>query len=587
MAVTPDGGFQVRQLSEAYVPYILEFDEEADGAAFAVCLVVLKRDSGLLLAVPKDFFTEEVLAAAQFSEPQELLGPSVVRTVPASRLANFSGGAPPVTPEMDVEVVLIDTTSEVMEHLSLCDPAHHFWDMVHFFNESINEMFPIQDSLVAAAWDWILSPSAGDRMQFYSAEEEAVPECPIEEEEEEEEPVEVPSPTPKRRAVPSSTGGGPKKPAPKDAGPKQKKPTVAALATSLEGLSQSIPALVAEIASLSERTQAVEENLLGGQRSSTLRRPLGISTIGGSAKASPSPIPELLKMMPPPKTSKARSLAVAPTTEAAAAAEALMEEREETAVGASTDLAKAVLAQSTALTALVGQLAGVGSDAIGDLSSTTWTLTSRGAAGRARLQQELALQKGLFFTSVFQQMARRMNPAMSSNATPQELAQRGVTATRYAERYGGFGRCRDLGQLMWQLCLILDHLQAENWEAAKDGAALMAVCLEQAALDAGQLDVGLLLALVEDPPAALFSNRAVTPLSRGRAFAPLAEQRWITTALSYIKELDAISARRADVAGISLKTTGGAGDPPNPKPKVKRKPKGQWRRNDKGDAEDQ
>lgn len=60
------------------------------------------------------------------------------------------------------------------------------------------------------------------------------------------------------------------------------------------------------------------------------------------------------------------------------------------------------------------------------------------------------------------------------------------------------------------------------------------------ALDNGQIDIGLLLALVEDPPAALFSNRAVAPLSRGRAFAPMAEQRW--------KELDTISSRRSDIA---------------------------------------
>ena len=124
---------------------------------------------------------------------------------------------------------------------------------------------------------------------------------------------------------------------------------------------------------------------------------------------------------------------------------------------------------------------------------------------------------------------------------------------------------------MWQVSVILDHLQAENW-AAKDAGALLAVCLEQTALDNGQMDVGLLLALVEDPPAALFSNRAVAPLSRGRAFAPMAEQRWITTALSYIKELDTISSRRSDLAASSSRTLGGGGggEVPqlqNPKPR--------------------
>ena len=33
---------------------------------------------------------------------------------------------------------------------------------------------------------------------------------------------------------------------------------------------------------------------------------------------------------------------------------------------------------------------------------------------------------------------------------------------------------------------------------------------------------------------------------RARAFAPLADQRWITTSLAYLRELDVISQRRAD-----------------------------------------
>jgi len=43
-------------------------------------------------------------------------------------------------------------------------------------------------------------------------------------------------------------------------------------------------------------------------------------------------------------------------------------------------------------------------------------------------------------------------------------------------------------------------------------------------IDNDQMEVGLLLALVGDPSAALFSNKALSPLSKGRAFAPMAEQ---------------------------------------------------------------
>jgi len=259
MLLNGEGGEQVQQLSEAYVPYILEIADEVDGSAFAVALVVLRRESGLLLALPSQFFTEEVIVSAMLAGREEMLGPSIIKRLPASQIESFGGGPPPNVPEVEVDVLLMDFTSEVLPLLSPCDPSSPHWDMVHFFHDSINEMFPIQDSLVAAAWEWISTPTAGERVHFYSADEE-VPECPIEDEEDQEEDAR-PTPTPKRRADLSSTPGG-RKPNPKDAAKdqsKMKRPTVASLATSLEGLAQSIPALMAEMASLSERTQAVED----------------------------------------------------------------------------------------------------------------------------------------------------------------------------------------------------------------------------------------------------------------------------------------------------------------------------------------
>ena len=580
----------IQQLSEAYVPYLLEFEDETDGVALSAALVVLRREDGYLLGRSLAVFHRGGFGAGSNSWSPTTCWVSLW----------FAGS-------LFLEGPLLEEVhhhpfqsqkwrwfwSMSAPHLLPYDASNPYWDMVQFFDISHPDLFPIPDVLVAAAWDWILSPAAGDRVAYYSAEEgERVPICPMDEEEDAEEREET-QPKAKAKAMPSqrppapgpsSTSGGKKPAVPKESNPKARKPTVASLATSLEGLSVSIPALVAEVAALSERTQAMEENIQGGQRLSALRRPLGASDLGGSAKpSSGTAIKTLLQEMPPPKTLRPKTLTLAGPPAPATAADALMEEREETAISGSTDLARAVLAQSTALTALVGQIAGLGGDGLGDLTSTSSTLTSGGAAGRARLQQELASQKGLFFTSVFQQMSRRMNPAMSSNATPMELMSRGVTATRYVERYGGFGRCRDLGQIMWQVCILLDHMQAENWEASRDAAALLAVCLEQSALDNGQLDVGLLLALVEDPPAAVFTNRSVSALSRGRAFAPLAEQRWITTALSYIKELDVISSRRADVAGTSSKP---AADPPNPKPKVKRLPKAKWKKQNKEEQEE-
>ena len=114
------------------------------------------------------------------------------------------------------------------------------------------------------------------------------------------------------------------------------------------------------------------------------------------------------------------------------------------------------------------------------------------------------------------------------------------------ERYGGFGRCRDLGQIQWQIAMIMDHFQSDNLGAVRDAVALLMVCLEQASLDGGKLDIGLLLALQEDPPVSVFTNRTMATFSRQKAFAPLADQKWVANALTFIKELDAIATKRAD-----------------------------------------
>ena len=191
------------------------------------------------------------------------------------------------------------------------------------------------------------------------------------------------------------------------------------------------------------------------------------------------------------------------------------------------------------------------------------------------------------FVSVCQNMARRMSPSQICEQQPMELYQRGVSATKYLERFGGFGKVKDLGQIAWQVGIIMDHLQCDNLAAAKDATSLLLVCLEQGALDAGHLEIGLLLALSEDPPAGLFSNRSLAPLSRGKSFAPLAEQKWISLALSYIKELDVITQKRADLAGVPVKSTAAPAAPvPTPKPKPKQK-KAAWKKNQKSqeDAE--
>ena len=79
--------------------------------------------------------------------------------------------------------------------------------------------------------------------------------------------------------------------------------------------------------------------------------------------------------------------------------------------GDQSDLAKAVLAQSQALTALVNQIANNSGDPLQDMASSSTSISSRGSMGQARLQSELAAHKGVFFLKVLQNMSRRMFPS--------------------------------------------------------------------------------------------------------------------------------------------------------------------------------
>ena len=283
------------------------------------------------------------------------------------------------------------------------------------------------------------------------------------------------------------------------------------------------------------------------------------------------------RLSPPPRTVTAPALGLlAPLAEKPEMIKELEGEKLVEGIPDQVSLARAVLAQSQALTTLVSQIASASSDPMGDLASSSSATGTRGAQGRARLQAELALHKGAFFTAVNQAMARRMAPTSNAEISPLEMVNRGITGARYLERFGGYGRMREWGQIQYQIMTALDYLMEDNIGAVKDTVALLAVTLEQGVLDGGRLEIASLLCLQEDVPSGVFMNRQLTATSRSRSFSPLADQRWITCALAYLKEMDVISSKRQEFAAggkPSLSSTSEV----DPKPKVKSAPKKKWK----------
>ena len=445
-----------------------------------------------------------------------------------------------------ISVTLVDVREEAAALLLPMDLEEEP-EFLHTFDMDAPEALPVFQELIDAARAWIAAGDAQERVLFYSAEE----------------------------GEPSAHVPPAKKAAKAAAPAKAKRPTTALLSGQVQVLESLLPALTSQLESLAARQAAMEEVLAKRPQASvsapppaqqpalhqpaqhqpaqhlpmsaSLAQPLGAAVsppVGGLAAA-------VGVLGPPPRTRQAQVLKDQPAA-AAGLPELLAEEAEEGLGRERSDpLSQAVLAQSNALTALVAQLAAQSGDTFPDLTGVPGgSAASRGATQRARLQEELAMGSGAFYTAVTQNMLRRMQPATPvASADLASLHKQGVNMCTYLERFGGFAQTRELGLIAWLVGIIFDLLQADQVEACKDRVALLLVLLEQGAMDAGRLDIAYLLTLAEDPPIGLFTNKTVLSTSRARSFAPLASQKWVTTALAFLREMDLIQSKRQELWG--------------------------------------
>eukprot|EP00435_Cladocopium_sp_Y103_P040841 s2722_g11.t1 len=549
-------------LDQDVVPYVLDWPgADLDGASETMILVVGIRPGGFLAAVPVGFIPEEILAVGNTPSPPGMVGPSTAFSVPAVVLEQ--GALAPTG--ADVPVLVVDLSEAALEHLHR--PSEQS-PLPFAFDADQEYAFPSPEVFLGRIQEWIATGLEFSTLGFYSAESvDGEPLADGEIEAALREGEEEPPPRPRRRKPTVPGQEGPTLPA--------KKPTVASLAGSMEQLLNANLGMQKQLEALQNRqlqleSRSMQQNVMVPAHHAALRQPISsaltaphvsshtIAQQVGTPPRTAAPVsPGLLRshMMKPPEVGE------------------LEAERFGIDQSSSRDpLAQAVLAQSNALTALVSQLASQSSDPMLELSSLGANAGTRGAQGRARLQMDLAAQKGVFFNSVLASMARRMFPTLPAEGSPQELMNRGICGTKYLERFGGFGRHRELGCLQHQVMVVLDFLQTENLAGARDAAALLAVTLDQAALDNGRFDLAFLLALQEEPPSTVFTHKPATMLSKARSFSPLADQKWVTVALAYIKELDVIQTKRAELT--SKPATFASEAAPKPKPYPKKKGRG-------------
>lgn len=240
------------------------------------------------------------------------------------------------------------------------------------------------------------SATASERIVYYSAEEEAEGVVP---EQQEEDTTPARLLRPKARAGPGTGGDGS---AAKAVEKKKAKPTVALVAAALEDIAKVLPTLTSRVAELDSRTSGLVGVPSGCcrwpddpalERVSALRKPLSAAVpISGQVL----PAGALLSKMPPPRPCSHKAVVESANT-ARLEAQELTLERQLEDPNANMDLARAVLAQSNALTGLVGQLA-QGGDSMADLS-TSWTsgLSTKGACWEGEVATGALPAQGCLF----------------------------------------------------------------------------------------------------------------------------------------------------------------------------------------------
>ena len=524
MAATPGNvGIEDVLLYEPSRQIYLYEHQAADGDGVLECMavVVMKRDHGLLLGVPRGLLADAEVAAGLVAPMEGMLGPSTVVTCDAAYLAD---GVLTAAPGRSLSITLLDVSAEALLRLSPMEPEEPP-ELLITFDSGSPELLPEPTSLAVAAQAWTTDPSAAmlERVTFYSADEAPGPTGDTGK-----------KPRPRLHLTRADLEASAQKPTTTAAEPaaKPKRPSMAGLAAQMETLMGVLPALTARLDGMDQRQQELSQ-LVSTGAAAPLRRPLGDS-LGASPKV---PAIAQVRLGPPPA-------AKAPMLRPVCAAEEEAQEAEDVEEDppAQNPLAQAMLAQSQALTSLVQQLATSSADPVLDLG-VAGSVGVRGATQRAHF------------------------------GSPAGMLEQGLTMSRYWERFGGWANARDMALVAYQVGLIFDAMMGERYELAKDHLALLAVSLEQCALDGSRMDIGYQLTWLEEPPSSMFMARPGN--HPRRAFAPLASQKWITVVLAYLKELDTIQARRGDAQRPSAPRPPPA-DPVDsagaPKRKPKRKP---------------
>lgn len=524
--------------------------EGGHGGFLALGFVLSLRSGGILVAVPAAFIEEEALMALSTPQPEgeaALVGPFNV----FGTSVTLENGMQEAVQALVMDLALPEARLLLapVPHLGIPGEAMGFSDLEP-------ERHPDLEDLLQQVREW-LTAEMGQRGAFFSAEED-VP------------PVQA-APLPPKHGSSIPGGAGPR------AAPKRA--TVATVSSQLESLLQIVNPLVQQVQALSrrqdelERAPAVMQQCAPDPVATPVRKAPGLGSVSALLGSPTAPISTLAKNLGPPPRTKPMGRPSHEETSMAVEGEEPLHDGLRAPMPSQDEspLAAALVEQSRALASLMVHLQHGSQDPLPELAGqSTGGLGVKGAAGREKLQRELASGSGQFYLRLSQAVSRRMSPTSPAPRDLKETAS--VSMVEYWERYGGYGQSRELGMIQWSLAHVYDAMAREDHGAMRDHLALTIAMVDQANQDGGSWQLAWLLRLLDDPPANLWINRASTATGSRRPFSPLVAQSWATVALAYLKETEILTNRKNEAN--SSRPTFAAAVEAEAKQKPKRKPWG-------------
>ena len=500
------------------------------------CVPVLSRTGGILLNLPRNAISEDVLIdSLEVAEADALIGPS--KGV-LTNLCYEDDENQIVVQNVPTSTLVVDFSDSILECMREYDPAVEAESDLVPFSKDFPSSLLVSAEVVVSAKQWI--EQLNSERVFYSAREDPV--------EPAEEAAEVLPVTPTAKNVASKKASQPKR------------------VTNAQVLDQ-LSILVAQVKSISARQDALEKPsaVVAPEQPSGNIAVVPPVSAGLSAKPQPGgAFAKYAKAVGPPPKVRAPTNLVQERIEVADPS-LLPEAQEETPA-----LMQAISQQSSAMLALVSHLAGA-QDSLTDLQIPgLLSTTTKGVQKRERMQSDLASGSSTYYLQMMQQLHKRLHPAKPLPKTESELSH--LSFLEYLEKTGGYRNSRETGLILWLVGHIIDAAALEDLHMVKERLALLAIALEQSSVDKGDWGIAYLLSLASDPLLTMFQDRTTVVSPFNHPFSSLVPPSWATAVLAYVKELEVLSNKKSDTVAVK-KPPKNPADPPSPKRKQPRFPK--------------